>query len=227
MKACLIQRHTERKRMWEKGNYPHVEKHTYHYLLFCILRESSGISDWSFSLQPRIWILATVMVFQKYEFPGRPETTDSIEQALNDTLCSSGASRSEFSDYVSVLEASLMFKTGEMDWRAACLPPVQCCVGCEAVRRSQGGCWCRPSGTHSGGWCQKQTPWEWNCLLWSHCCHDSSTPVPVVPEDTHNRYQKSNHSHLILFLTIRAFQVLQWLYFVIFQVKEQYKCLWI
>lgn len=95
-----------------EGNYPHVEKHTYHYFTFCGSRAASPIG--LFSLQPRNPILATVMVFQKYEFPQQPKTTDNIEQALNDTLCSSGGSRSEFSDYVSVLEASLMFKTGKM-----------------------------------------------------------------------------------------------------------------
>lgn len=62
----------EKKSMWKNT----------HISLFHILREWSGISDWwLFPLQPSSWILATVMVFQKYEFPRRPETTDNMEQS--------------------------------------------------------------------------------------------------------------------------------------------------
>ncbi len=104
IKACLIQRQTDRQREgthMREGELSACGKT--HISLIHILRESSGVSDWSASLQPRSRILATVMVFQKYEFPRLPETTYNIQQALNDTLCSCGGSRSEFSDYVSVL----------------------------------------------------------------------------------------------------------------------------
>lgn len=92
LKSAIIHNHRKLQRSAlkhsrRKPKETHVENHI---SLFHILRESHGASDWPVSLQPRIWILATVMVFHKYGFPRRPETTDGMERALNDTLCSVG-----------------------------------------------------------------------------------------------------------------------------------------
>lgn len=193
-----------------EGNYPHVEKHTYHYFTFCGSRAASPIGR--LSLQPRSRILATVMVFQKCEFPRQPETTDNIEQALNDTLCSSGGSRSEFSDYVSVLEASLMFKTGKM-----VLVYLHSGVALEAgwlvVHREDGdadGQGRTPAGD------VKSSRHEGETVLCGLAAVVEVVHLSLLYLRKHNRHQKSSHTTLILFLSIRAFLVLQRLYLVFF-----------
>lgn len=110
----------------------------------------------------------------------KPQTTSSAHWM---TLCVP----LEFSEYVSVLQPSFMFKTGDerqsFDGRL-CIPLVQCCVEWWELHRSQVWRWCRWSGIDSGEWCRKPKPWGSDCLPWSRCCRGSRIPGPAVPEDT-------------------------------------------